>query len=188
MQLTTAAMNDDSKLLSTIHEANHHEEEGGGGGDGEFDGIITNGTSSKTNQLNLHSSPKNSSLADQTDRTLNQKFHVAALSGNLSVLQELITKSHISVDCRDRENSTALLLSCARGHYLCAEYLLKNGADSNARRITGASPLYFAASFNYTRIVELLLKQYKAIVDLPTFDGSTSLHVSCERGFTDIVQ
>ncbi|CAM4757713.1 unnamed protein product [Rotaria magnacalcarata] len=188
MQLTTAAMNDDSKLLSTIHEANHHEEEGGGGGDGKFDGIITNGTSSKTNQLNLHSSPKNSSLPDQTDRTLNQKFHVAALSGNLSVLQELITKSHISVDCRDRENSTALLLSCARGHYLCAEYLLKNGADSNARRITGASPLYFAASFNHTRIVELLLKQYKAIVDLPTFDGSTSLHVSCERGFTDIVQ
>ncbi|CAF4165839.1 unnamed protein product, partial [Rotaria magnacalcarata] len=102
MQLTTAAMNDDSKLLSTIHEANHHEEEGGGGGDGKFDGIITNGTSSKTNQLNLHSSPKNSSLPDQTDRTLNQKFHVAALSGNLSVLQELITKSHISVDCRDR--------------------------------------------------------------------------------------
>ena len=40
MQLTTAAMNDDSKFLSTIPEANHHEEEEE---DGEFDGIITNG-------------------------------------------------------------------------------------------------------------------------------------------------
>ena len=90
--------------------------------------------------------------------------------------------------CRDKENSTALLLSCARGHYSCADYLLTNGADPNARRITGASSLYFATLFHHTRIVELLLNKYKAIVDLSTFDGSTPLHVACERGFTDIVQ
>ena len=122
------------------------------------------------------------------DRALNQKFHVAALTGNLSTLQELVTKARLPIDCRDKENSTALLLSCARGHYSCAEYLLSNGADPNARRITGASPLYFATSAHHTRIVELLLKKYKAIVDLSTFDGSTPLHVACEQGFTDVVQ
>ncbi|CAF0937616.1 unnamed protein product [Rotaria sordida] len=122
------------------------------------------------------------------DRALNQKFHVAALTGNLNVLQELVTKARIQIDCRDKENSTALLLSCARGHYSCADYLLSNGADPNARRITGASPLYFAALYHHTRIVELLLNKYKAIVDLATFDGSAPLHVVCERGFTDIVQ
>jgi ankyrin repeat protein len=63
-----------------------------------------------------------------------------------------------------------------------------NGADPNARRITGASFLYFASSYNHTCIVELLLNKYKAIIDLSTFDGSTSLHVACERGFNDIVQ
>ena len=122
------------------------------------------------------------------DRTLNRKFHVAALTGHLDVLQELVTKVCIPIDCRDRENSTALLLSCARGHLLCAEYLLYNGADPNARRITGASPLYFATLSQHTRIVELLLNKYKAIVDLSTFDGSTPLHVACEYGFADIVQ
>ncbi|CAF0828748.1 unnamed protein product [Rotaria sp. Silwood1] len=144
----------------------------------------------KTDQINSQSSSTSSYLSSSNspDRILNQKFHIAALTGNLNLLQELLTKSRVPVDCRDKENSTALLLACARGHYTCADYLLANGADPNARRITGASPLYFAASYRHTRIVELLLSKYKAIVDLSTFDGSTPLHVSCERGFTDVVQ
>lgn len=145
--------------------------------------------SSKSSRLPSRSkSPSPRPSTGPPDRALNQKFHVAALTGNLSVLQELVTKARLPIDCRDKENSTALLLSCARGHYPCAEYLLSNGADPNARRITGASPLYFAASYRHTRIVELLLNKYKAIVDLSTFDGSTPLHVACEHGFTDIVQ
>lgn len=132
-------------------------------------------------------SPRSTS-SGPPDRALNQKFHVAALTGNLAVLQELVTKARLPIDCRDRENSTALLLSCARGHYSCAEFLLSNGADPNARRKTGASPLYFAASYHHTRIIELLLNKYKAIVDLPTFDGSTPLHVACEHGFADVVR
>jgi len=122
------------------------------------------------------------------DRALNQNFHIAALTGNLNNLQELLTQAYLPIDCRDKENSTALLLSCARGHYSCAEYLLNNGANPNARRTTGASPLYFAAFYHHTHIVELLINKYKAIIDLSTFDGSTALHVACEHGFADIVQ
>lgn len=152
---------------------------------------LLNTSSSRTPRLSSRSpspSPRSSAASGPPDRALNQKFHIAALTGNLNVLQELVTKARLPIDCRDKENSTALLLSCARGHYSCAEYLLTNGADANARRITGASPLYFAASSHHTRIVELLLNRYKAIVDLSTFDGSAPLHVACEHGFTDIVQ
>lgn len=123
----------------------------------------------------------------EPDRELNKKFHIAALTGNLNTLKELVIKARIPIDCRDKENSTALLLACARGHYSCVEYLLSNAADANARRITGATPLYFAVSSHHTQIVELLLNKYKAIVDLATFDGSTPLHVASERGFADIV-
>jgi len=143
---------------------------------------------SRTSKTRSPSPSPSRSAPGPPDRVLNQKFHVAALTGNLNTLQELVTKARLPIDCRDKENSTALLLSCARGHYSCAEYLLSNGADPNARRITGASPLYFAASYHHTRIVELLLNKYKAIVDLSTFDGSTPLHVACEQGFTDVVQ
>ncbi|CAF0861351.1 unnamed protein product [Rotaria sordida] len=186
----------DSRILSVIHEIDHLEEddENEDGEEEEEEEQITNqhnsqtiSSSSKKNQL-YSQSPYSSSSSNPPDRILNQKFHIAALTGNLNLLQELLTKSHLPIDCRDKENSTALLLSCARGHYSCVDYLLKNGADPNARRITGASPLYFAASYHHTRIVELLLNTYKAIVNLSTFDGSTSLHVACERGFTDVVQ
>ena len=148
-------------------------------------------SSSKVNKSASRSpspSSRSSTPSGPPDRALNQKFHVAALTGNLAVLQELVTKARLPIDCRDKENSTALLLACARGHYSCAEYLLSNGADPNARRLTGASPLYFAASYHHTRIVELLLSKYNAFVDLSTFDGSASIHVACEHGFTDIVQ
>ena len=59
----------------------------------------------------------NNQSSTPPDRSLNQKFHIGALTGNLNVLQELVTKAHLPIDCRDKENSTALLLSCARGHY-----------------------------------------------------------------------
>ncbi|CAF2349355.1 unnamed protein product [Rotaria sp. Silwood2] len=197
MRLITTSTDMDSRILSVIHEVDHLEEqeedEKEQEEEEEEEEEINNeynsqeiSSSLKTNQLNSVS--LSTSLSDPPDRALNQKFHIAALTGSLNLLQELLTKYHLPIDCRDKENSTALLLSCARGHYSCADYLLSNGADSNARRITGASPLYFAASYHHTRIVDLLLNKYKAIVDLSTFDGSTSLHVACERGFTDIVQ
>ena len=184
-------MDIDSKVLGTIPEGDHQEDEEEEDDDNTPDDKIDKPNSLlKTTKVLSRSpspSPRKSSSAPP-DPTLNQKFHVAALTGDLNTLQELLTKAHLPIDCRDRENSTALLLSCARGHYSCAEYLLTNGADANARRTTGASPLYFATSYHHTRIVELLLNKYKAIVDLSTFDGSSPLHVACERGFTEIVQ
>jgi ankyrin repeat protein len=187
MQLTKTSMDADSNVLDSIPEVNDQEEEEEADDDKQSP-LATPSSSLKTNRLHSPSPTPHPSASTPPDRALNQKFHIAALTGNLSILQELFTQAHLPIDCRDKENSTALLLSCARGHYSCAEYLLANGADPNARRITGASPLYFAASYHHTRIVELLLNKYKAIVDLSTFDGSTPLHVACEHGFTDIVQ
>ena len=196
MHLTSQSMSDDSNIPEINHQLvdetnNNDETKNDSTGKTNPQLLTTSSSSSKSSKLLTRSpspSPRPTSPSGPPDRALNQKFHVAALTGNLSTLQELVNKARIPIDCRDKENSTALLLACARGHYSCAEFLLTNGADANARRITGASPLYFAASYHHTRIVELLLNKYKAIVDLSTFDGSSPLHVACEHGFADIVQ
>jgi ankyrin repeat protein len=196
MQLTTTSMTDNSVIPEINHQLVDDDDDDDtkdkkGSTDNNNRHLLNTSSSTSKNTKLPSRSPSPSSRPSSSgppDRALNQKFHVAALTGNLNTIQELVTKARIPIDCRDKENSTALLLSCARGHYSCAEFLLTNGADPNARRITGASPLYFAASYHHTRIVELLLNKYKAIVDLSTFDGSTSLHVACERGFADVVQ
>ncbi|CAF1158767.1 unnamed protein product [Rotaria sp. Silwood1] len=197
MPLTIIPMSDNSIIIPDIkHQQSDDDDDDDNGNDKNLIKSTENGhkllntsLSRNTKLLSRSPSPSPRSISSgPPDRSLNQKFHVAALTGNLNTLQELVSKARIPIDCRDKENSTALLLSCARGHYLCVDYLLNNGADPNARRITGATPLYFASLYHHTRIVELLLNKYKAIVDLSTFDGSTPLHVACERGFTDIVQ
>lgn len=190
MQLTSQSMGDDSNIPEINHQLVEDDDDSPTTTTTTNRQLLNTSSSSRTSKVLPRSpspSPRPTSSAPP-DRALNQKFHVAALTGNLSTLQELVNKARIPVDCRDKENSTALLLACARGHYSCAEFLLTNGADPNARRITGASPLYFASSYHHTRIVELLLNKYKAIVDLSTFDGSSPLHVACEHGFADIVQ
>jgi ankyrin repeat protein len=169
-------MDIDSNIFNSILDVNRQEDDEENNNNNE-----DTPSSLKTNRLlSYPSSPP--------DHALNQNFHIAALTGNLNSLQKLLTQAYLPIDCRDKDNSTALLLSCARGYYSCAEYLLYNGANPNARRTTGASSLYFAAFYHHTHIVELLINKYKAIIDLSTFDGSTALHVACERGFTDIVQ
>ncbi|CAF1146844.1 unnamed protein product [Adineta ricciae] len=193
MQLTTVSMSDEPVIPEINHQNVDDDEENNGKNQTEETDknqrLLTASPSKTSKSIPRSPSPSpRPTTAGPPDRALNQKFHVAALTGNLDVLQELVTKARIPIDCRDRENSTALLLSCARGHYSCAEYLLANGADPNARRLTGASPLYFASSYHHTRIVELLLNKHKAVVDLSTFDGSAPLHVACENGFADIVQ
>ncbi|CAF1061852.1 unnamed protein product [Didymodactylos carnosus] len=192
------------------------EQDEDGEGDGDKDAIDNNTDPKSSNSQNLPADTTTNSLLPNTsllttpannrsisrskspshyttssttspDRALNQKFHVAALSGNLSTLKELLTKARLPIDCRDKENSTALLLACARGHYDCSRFLIENGSDVNARRLTGSTALYFASSQRHTRIVELLLKN-KSVVDMSTFDGATSLHVASEKGYDDVVK
>ncbi|CAF4621589.1 unnamed protein product [Rotaria sp. Silwood1] len=154
MPLTIIPMSDNSIIIPDIkHQQSDDDDDDDNGNDKNLIKSTENGhkllntsLSRNTKLLSRSPSPSPRSISSgPPDRSLNQKFHVAALTGNLNTLQELVSKAR-------------------------------------------ATPLYFASLYHHTRIVELLLNKYKAIVDLSTFDGSTPLHVACERGFTDIVQ
>jgi hypothetical protein len=80
MELTIKSMDIDSKYLSSISEENNIQ-------------II---------KINKYSPSPCLSSSISLDRTLNQKFHIAALTGNLNILQELLTKSHIPIDCCEK--------------------------------------------------------------------------------------
>ncbi|XP_023218782.1 ankyrin repeat domain-containing protein 29-like [Centruroides sculpturatus] len=87
-----------------------------------------------------------------------QQLHVAAIRGNLNLLNKVLDSGKVYVDCKDEDGTTALILACANNHYECAKELLSQGADPSARRLTGTTALFFAAQAGYLEIVELLLK------------------------------
>ncbi|ETN62064.1 hypothetical protein AND_006257 [Anopheles darlingi] len=54
--------------------------------------------------------------------------------------------------------TTPLILAAAGGHTACVIELLEQGADPNARRVTGTTALFFAAQGGYVDVARILLK------------------------------
>ncbi len=107
------------------------------------------------------------------------ELHMAAVSGNLTLVQELLTQG-ADVDCPDQYGMTALRCAVERGHVVVVEHLLDAGASPNdgeplrqavldgqediARLLLahGADPdpaLVTAAAIGNDSLVQLLLEQ-----------------------------
>lgn len=65
--------------------------------------------------------------------------------------------------------------------------LLDQGADPNSRRLTGTTPLFFAAQGGHLDVVKILMKT-GASVDTPSADGGTPLFVAAQGGHVKIVR
>ena len=105
MRLTTTAMDMNSTTLSAIPEVNYDEEGAEEMEDKDnikqitnTNSLLTTSSSKETDRL-LSRSPSPSPSQTQSsysskstpiDRALNQKFHIAALTGNLDVLKEIV--------------------------------------------------------------------------------------------------
>lgn len=68
-----------------------------------------------------------------------------------------------------------------------ARILLAYGADVNARKQSGWTPLHDAANTNHDRVIELLLSQ-GAEADAVETEGGTPLHLAAERGHLEAVR
>jgi ankyrin repeat protein len=65
--------------------------------------------------------------------------------------------------------------------------LLDQGADPKAKRITGTTPLFFAAQGGHLDIVNVLLDK-GAPLDSASVDGGSPLFVACQCGHMDVVK
>uniref|UniRef100_A0A182VUS3 ANK_REP_REGION domain-containing protein n=1 Tax=Anopheles minimus TaxID=112268 RepID=A0A182VUS3_9DIPT len=82
--------------------------------------------------------------------------------------------------------TTPLILAAAGGHTACVIELLEQGADPNARRVTGTTALFFAAQGGFVDVARILLKA-GAPVDCSSVDGGTPLFVACQGGHEAMV-
>ncbi|RHX96251.1 ankyrin repeat domain-containing protein [Leptospira yasudae] len=70
-------------------------------------------------------------------------------------------------------NYTPLMVAAREGEYLIAEYLVRNGADVNARTRDGHTALMMAAFNRYPEIVKLLIRS-GADIHATTVQGHTA--------------
>lgn len=86
------------------------------------------------------------------------EIHTAAENGDLELVKKLISENPKLVDAPDREGKTPLHYAAAKGNLEVVEFLVKNGANVNARNSSGITPLYLAKGFGKKAVAEFLEK------------------------------
>jgi ankyrin repeat protein len=111
----------------------------------------------------------------------------SAAKGDLGQVKFLISQG---ADINVREDSlfkTALHRAVMEGHKEIADFLLSQGAQTDARDSFLATPLYYAVKNGYKNIVGLLIAHGS---DINTKDiyGQTPLDIAISRGYKDIAE
>ncbi|XP_013887069.1 ankyrin repeat domain-containing protein 29 [Austrofundulus limnaeus] len=110
----------------------------------------------------------------------------AARKGNLALLQLLLNSGRVDADCRDRHDTTALMVASYSGHYNCVRELIMHGADINYQRKTGSTALFLASQQGHHDVVKLLF-EFGASTEFHTKDGGTALTVASQYGHSKVV-
>lgn len=119
----------------------------------------------------------NGASVDVQGSTSGMPLHLAALTGQKTLVQMLIDKG-ADVNARTSDGQTPLYQAAKRDAPDVAELLLARKADVNARTKSGYTPLMASAANGNSNLAKVLL-EHGADVSLSDKDGFTALLVSC---------
>jgi hypothetical protein len=89
-----------------------------------------------------------------------EPLYYAASFGLTDLAKSLLTSKRVNIDAMGgRHRSSALHVTCYRGHLEIARHLLECGADINAADEDGATPLFWAEKMGRKEIIDLLTDQ-----------------------------
>ena len=102
----------------------------------------------------------------------------AAKAGDIEKARHLLNTDEHLIDARDKDGSTALHCATWKGHQRMVAFLLRSGAEVNARNQNehwGTTPLHAAAHANQVAIAEMLI-EHGADVNATDMNGKTPLY------------
>ncbi|MCY4583270.1 MAG: ankyrin repeat domain-containing protein [Chloroflexi bacterium] len=124
------------------------------------------------------------SVFDRPRPKLQTKLHKAAIAGDLSSFPKT-TRGNRSLDARDSEMVTPLMLAARSGAIEIVERLVTLGADSSLVDERGYTPLHHASLEGHILVVEMLLNA-GAPIDVTDEVGRTPLHVAAAHGCSEV--
>jgi ankyrin repeat protein len=116
----------------------------------------------------------------QKDSQGKSLLHYACYNNKYEKAQDLIKKG-ADVNCQDNQDITPLQLACAQGHLDIVKLLIEQGGallDLLDNTENGDSPLHYASRNGRKNIVEYLLNQAKAEVNIRNKQDQDAYHVS----------
>lgn len=117
----------------------------------------------------------------------------AAMSKDISCLEELLKEGSSDVNWKTHEGETAILLVCKRRRvdteaHEAAKLLIQHGANMNIEDNDQETPLLSATRAGLEKTVELLLKSPEIDVNKGDFSGWRPLHEATNLGYIGMVQ
>eukprot|EP01122_Echinamoeba_exundans_P008394 TRINITY_DN2785_c0_g1_i1.p1 TRINITY_DN2785_c0_g1~~TRINITY_DN2785_c0_g1_i1.p1 ORF type:complete len:580 (+),score=137.01 TRINITY_DN2785_c0_g1_i1:163-1902(+) len=95
-------------------------------------------------------------------------LHVAAMNGNLEIVQMMLSNSNfilsVAVNEQNDEGATSLFLAAANGHANVVQALLAAAASADIRNMSGLTPLDVAIKNNHTPVWKLLTAHLKELI------------------------
>lgn len=115
------------------------------------------------------------------------EIHEAAGKGDLAAVKAILKKDPGAVNASSGDGGTALHYAADGGHLDVVSFLLRNGAEADARNAGDQTALLYAAYKGHEKIVELLIKQGAAFNYQDT-RGRTPLHFAAREGRPEVVE
>ena len=113
-------------------------------------------------------------------------LHLASMTDNVDMVRTLVDGG-ANIDVVDPAENIRPLHNCAiNGCNQVCEFLLRHGADMDARTHQGDTALHLAAKHNNADLVSLLLG-FHADYTLQNEDGLTAEQIASDRGYSRIV-
>ncbi|KAK8535949.1 hypothetical protein V6N13_104560 [Hibiscus sabdariffa] len=116
------------------------------------------------------------------------EVHVAVAFDRTADLEVLLRKGkHETLDWRDKDGRTPLLLAATKGNIECAKMLVESGADKNAKSNDGRTALYRAVAHGNRRMVEMLIEM-DADPTILDDRGCSAFDIARDKGQEDMVE
>jgi uncharacterized protein len=114
------------------------------------------------------------------------ELHAAAASDDAAAISKLIARG-ATIDARDHNGATALLVATQRNRINAAKALIEAGADVNARDNINDSPYLYAGARGHLEILNMTLAHGADLKSTNRF-GGTALIPASERGHVETVR